>query len=599
MLIKNLGGDLFNGQRGSVYKLVHDSLPVININGRLHKIENERFEIFDINQQKVVASRTQLPIILSYAMTVHRAQGQTIQNVEIDCASFFAPGQLGVAVGRAVSKNGLSVRNFNLNAATLKHPESVYNFYCKQFTLARDDLSCCTKTMFDCSHLHSEHQDQSNSNSDSDTDTMADLPSDYFTMADLPKSMCPFDITEFLNVNSQAKFITILTPELTNSNIFKDHVNYIHFNVDSCLTENPSGNNQFVQAYRSLNDFLIGDEHIDAIKFLFKVKNVTKEQNKFSSKLAFWMMDKKIQTKSLSILSNQPGTSSQTYLSESGSAKLRYIAGVCLYKIRNRLHESVERNIGKTSKSSKLTKTMSYKKERMLKTLSVSEDSVDINDPSLAEIENKQYKSRGLTIVSNEVFEFFKSLHKSVQSVLNTENLHLNLDKIHQACRNAIDSDCNLLSDWISLFVVKETEELEDEIVLVLISEIFQSVTEHFVKLSIVDSLKMFKRSIPRKKKQALRTKIQALGERENKKQKIQETSNTVDVYVCPICDQICAEEPEDEGSASIGCDKCNNWYHYKCVKLRGNELFLKDSASTWFCTTCKRGKGRGKKQKK
>lgn len=182
------------------------------------------------------------------------------------------------------------------------------------------------------------------------------------------------------------------------------------------------------------------------------------------------------------------------------------------------MRQSVDRNIGKTNKSSKLAKTMSYKKEKMLKTLSVSDDSVDTNDPSLMEIENKQYKSRGLTIVSNDVFEFFKALHKSVQTVLNTENLHLNLDKIPQTCRNAIDSDCKLLSYWISLFVVKETEEFEDEIMLVLISEMYQSVTENFVKLSIVDSLNMFKRSIPRKKKQALRTKIQALGERENKK---------------------------------------------------------------------------------
>lgn len=162
-----------------------------------------------------------------------------------------------------------------------------------QFTLARDDLSCCTKTLIDSSHSPLEHQNESNSNSDTHTYTLTDS----FTTADLPRSLCPFDITDFLNVNSQATFITILEPEFINSNIFKDHINYIHFNVDSCLTKNPSKNNQFVQAYKGLNDFLVGNEHIIAIKSLFKVKNVTKEQNKFSSKLAFWIMAKKYKQK--------------------------------------------------------------------------------------------------------------------------------------------------------------------------------------------------------------------------------------------------------------------------------------------------------------
>jgi ATP-dependent exoDNAse (exonuclease V) alpha subunit len=35
--------------------------------------------------------------MLAFAMTVHRAQGQTLQYVDIDCYSFFAAGQMGVA----------------------------------------------------------------------------------------------------------------------------------------------------------------------------------------------------------------------------------------------------------------------------------------------------------------------------------------------------------------------------------------------------------------------------------------------------------------------------------------------------------------------
>jgi hypothetical protein len=56
-------------------------------------------------------------------------QGQTLQYVDIDCYSFFAAGQMGVAVGRVQPKAGLRVKNFNKGAATLKHPSCVYDFY--------------------------------------------------------------------------------------------------------------------------------------------------------------------------------------------------------------------------------------------------------------------------------------------------------------------------------------------------------------------------------------------------------------------------------------------------------------------------------------
>lgn len=64
---------------------------------------------------------------MAFALTVHKAQGQTLQCVEVDL--FVPPGQMGVAVGRCVNKEGSSVVNFNLKAAQLKHTDAVYAFY--------------------------------------------------------------------------------------------------------------------------------------------------------------------------------------------------------------------------------------------------------------------------------------------------------------------------------------------------------------------------------------------------------------------------------------------------------------------------------------
>lgn len=89
ILIKNLHGKLVNGRRGIVANLEDGCTPIIDFDGTLHELKTEKFEIFDSNSNTVLASRTQLPLILGFAVTVHRAQGQTLQNVEVDCSSFF------------------------------------------------------------------------------------------------------------------------------------------------------------------------------------------------------------------------------------------------------------------------------------------------------------------------------------------------------------------------------------------------------------------------------------------------------------------------------------------------------------------------------
>lgn len=72
-------------------------------------------------------------MILAFALTVHRAQGQTLDFVEVDCYSFFAPGQMGVAVGRATTISGLRIVNFNKQAAYKRHSDIVYEFYERNF----------------------------------------------------------------------------------------------------------------------------------------------------------------------------------------------------------------------------------------------------------------------------------------------------------------------------------------------------------------------------------------------------------------------------------------------------------------------------------
>lgn len=76
---------------------------------------------------EVQAQRTQLPLILAWALSIHKAQGQTLERVKIDLKKIFENGQAYVALSRAVSQEGLEVHNFD-KSKIMAHPR-VGQFY--------------------------------------------------------------------------------------------------------------------------------------------------------------------------------------------------------------------------------------------------------------------------------------------------------------------------------------------------------------------------------------------------------------------------------------------------------------------------------------
>lgn len=81
---------------------------------------------------EVQASRKQLPLILAWALSIHKAQGQTLERVKVDLGKVFEKGQAYVALSRAVSKNGLQVLRFEKNKV-MAHPR-VIQFYNKLYS---------------------------------------------------------------------------------------------------------------------------------------------------------------------------------------------------------------------------------------------------------------------------------------------------------------------------------------------------------------------------------------------------------------------------------------------------------------------------------
>jgi ATP-dependent DNA helicase PIF1 len=94
-------------------------------NGRTKLIVREGFrqKFF----RRGTCTRSQLPLALAWALTIHKGQGQSLDYVIVDLEGCFTDGQAYVAVSRASRIEGLQIRNYS--AACVKRSETVDLFY--------------------------------------------------------------------------------------------------------------------------------------------------------------------------------------------------------------------------------------------------------------------------------------------------------------------------------------------------------------------------------------------------------------------------------------------------------------------------------------
>ncbi|CAG8695065.1 3160_t:CDS:2, partial [Acaulospora morrowiae] len=74
-----------------------------------------------------LAKRVQLPLILAWAISIHKSQGQSLERVKVDLDRIFERGQAYVALSRARTMDYLQVLNFSRDKVMAD--EKVLNFY--------------------------------------------------------------------------------------------------------------------------------------------------------------------------------------------------------------------------------------------------------------------------------------------------------------------------------------------------------------------------------------------------------------------------------------------------------------------------------------
>ncbi|CAE6438404.1 unnamed protein product [Rhizoctonia solani] len=70
----------------------------------------------------IEVQRLQIPLVLAWALTVHKSQGQTLERVKIDLRRTFESGQAYVALSRCTSLDTLEVYGFDRERSVKAHP---------------------------------------------------------------------------------------------------------------------------------------------------------------------------------------------------------------------------------------------------------------------------------------------------------------------------------------------------------------------------------------------------------------------------------------------------------------------------------------------
>jgi ATP-dependent DNA helicase PIF1 len=127
MLTKNkdVSQGLVNGSRGVVLGFDRGGLPTVIFDNGIQMAVNT--ESFDVESGNKILMRKQLPLILAWAITIHKAQGQTLTSAITDLSEAFDGAQIYVTLSRVYDLTGLFIININYNL--IKCDPKVLEYY--------------------------------------------------------------------------------------------------------------------------------------------------------------------------------------------------------------------------------------------------------------------------------------------------------------------------------------------------------------------------------------------------------------------------------------------------------------------------------------
>ena len=111
----NKWGKFVNGERG-ILRAIEEKYLLIEKGEEFVRVERHEFDLLDMVvhddgkvEQLSLATLRQFPIKLAYAVTIHKSQGMSIDNLVCNVDNIFAPSQFYVAISRAIDPAHLKI----------------------------------------------------------------------------------------------------------------------------------------------------------------------------------------------------------------------------------------------------------------------------------------------------------------------------------------------------------------------------------------------------------------------------------------------------------------------------------------------------------
>ena len=116
LVVNGIDDNLANGSIGKIIKFDNNYPVVLFTNGIEKLITEYKWSLSDDNKKEPNVYKFQIPLVLAWAITIHRAQGATLDYIETDLGySIFEYGQIYVVLSRVKTKEGIFIKNINFN----------------------------------------------------------------------------------------------------------------------------------------------------------------------------------------------------------------------------------------------------------------------------------------------------------------------------------------------------------------------------------------------------------------------------------------------------------------------------------------------------
>ena len=622
IVIRNLFNGLVNGIGATVVALSDKSVTVKvdedaqlphRLSGRVFTLPQYTFLVRD-TENSTLATRKQIPLKLGYGVTVHKAQGRSIEKVVVDGLQFWKPGQFGVAVGRAVSKEGLQVLNYNRYAASLKHPDIISEFYSERSLMMKETLDCCRNKEYKPQVDQIVH----------DVKTYhlppINVPEDHTQYLNaVPNILFPFDQTEYIDgfikemgshTDIQKRQIKIIKLHRRSDGFQK----FIHtaysvvsdiFNMYKCCEQKKKCN--WCKMCNHLQRFLSSSAYRVQILTAFSTSTLNSDHNSICTRIYFDLL--KIITKQLAsaartarieeFLKSQPESGEMGYLDKS---TLRYIAGAAVHSVVSNLKAVCTRQVMNNVYKAKVAHRQTQLAAKLIgPPQQIQNESIE--PESLLKLLHKD--RGGLLYVTDETFQVFKLMMLRLRKLQNLVTLQTNPENVFANTVKALQTDDEVLDAFMSIFTQDNSNcechvadapsddamqcivdaELDESLIL----DLYDNIVQYVCKVHFAEQMFRLKDHTCQKKKTfRLRTQVEFLNNKE-----VQHPHKEKLNYPCGKCGNECIDILDANDARfeefSVLCEFCNKWYHLVCEHLLGNEDVLQEGSSLKYqCSMCR-----------